>query len=714
GTWRAEEADDERRRSLPDPSLDDGGWAEVPVPGQWRLTPRFAASEGPLLYRRRWAGQRPEEGQRAWLTFEGMFYQADVWLDGSYVGDTEGYFAPSTFEVTGHLAARDEHLLAVELACPPEADPRRRHNLTGVFQGGDAIDPAWNPGGIWAPVHVDLTGPVRIAALRVICREATAERAALEIDARLDAAEAGQAELSTTFSREGAGAGSPDAVVSSVRTLAQGDNRVRWRVTLERPALWWPRALGAQPLYDVAVTVGVDGRTSDRREVTTGLRRVRMQRWITTVNGERIFLKGANLGPTRRALAEVADADVAADLALAADAGLDLLRVRGHVTVPALYEQADRAGMLLWQDLPVPPGYESGRQAAHQARQAVDLLGHHPSIVLWCGRNEPPETTPTEPAAPAASITRRAIHQAVPDVGEALLDRHVRRAIERADGSRPVVARSGLLPHPVGGTDSHLYPGWYDGDIDLAVLLARWPAVGRFVGEFGAQAVPATASFLQSNRWPHLDWQQLEQTYGLRRQLLERWSPVADHATFDSWRDATQQHQAEVIRRSVETLRRLKYRPTGGFCLSLLADAQPAVSSSVLDDERKPKAGFAALRAACAPVIVVADPLAEQYRPGGAVRTDIHVVSDRRTPLDAVEATAVLSWPGGSRTWRYRGSVGADSCVRVGRARLTLPADTPDGELRLDLRLAFPEAPSGPCPGAVTNEYRSVVRRVFA
>ena len=44
-----------------------------------------------------------------------------------------------------------------------------------------------------------------------------------------------------------------------------------------------------------------------------------------------------------------------------------------------------------------------------------------------------------------------------------MLDRSVKRALEQADGTRPVIAHSGVLPHPpqLDGTDSHLYFGWY-------------------------------------------------------------------------------------------------------------------------------------------------------------------------------------------------------------------------------------------------------------
>jgi beta-mannosidase len=751
GTWRAIEADEDLRRVFPDPDLDDGGWAEVQVPGHWRSHPTFGDSDGPLLYRCRFDAPRPGGAdRRAWLSFDGIFYQGDVWLDRSYLTATEGYFFPHVLEVTEVLRERREHVIAVEVTCARPTDRTAKHNLTGVFQHSDCLDRDWNPGGIWRSVHLDETGPVRITGLRIVCPEATAERAVLEVRAVLDASRACSVSLHAVAQRA---VGPPDAVGEPSRTdavhaerrsdqvLAAGVNRIRWRMFVEEPELWWPHALGDQPLYDVFVEVVAGDEVSDHRRVRTGMRQVRMKNFIATVNGERLYLKGSNHGPTRRALGEATASELERDVLLARQAGLDLLRIHAHITRPELYDAADRHGILLWQDLPLQLGYAGvRRQAVRQAQEAVDLLGHHPSILLWCGHNQPialdlqpgaaasapgrSDTTamPSEPTVrngcrpgrlPARTVARFAAGQAFPTWNKTALDRSIRRTLEKADASRPVVAHSGILPHPAWGTDSHLWFGWYHGrERGFPAALARLPVLSRFVSEFGAQAVPATAAFCQPERWPDLDWQRLAQAHALQKGNFDRYVPPADYPTFAAWRDATQAYQAIVIRHHIETLRRLKYRPNGGFCQFCFTDSQPAVTWSVLDHERVPKQGYDALAAACAPVIVVADRPAESYRPGETIALDLHVVSDLRIPLVSTRLRARLSWPGGSRTWWFEGDVAADSCVRVGRLSAPLGeageaskagGPGPAGPVTVELDLDWSD-------GKAHNRYDTVLR----
>jgi beta-mannosidase len=597
GTWRAVPSDETNRRTFAEPNVDDSGWEPIAVPSHWRSTPAFAASDGPLLYRTSFDAPKPEPGTRAWLVFDGLFYQGDVWLDGAYLGDTEGYFNRQTFEVTEDLTMSTDHVLGVELTCAPQDDPTSRRNITGAFQ----LDESWNPGGIWRDVRIETTGPVRARSLRVVCTEATTERAVLACRAELDT----DAARSVTLRTNVAGVDQQDE-----RPLAEGSNFVEWQVSVPKPALWWPHALGDQPLHEVTVEVCVEDEVSHRVGRRTGFRALQWKRWTLSVNGERLFLKGAHLSPTSLALGEATESELRRDIERARDAGLDLVRVHAHVSRPELYRAADELGMLVWQDFPLQWSYARSirKQAKRQAAAMVDMLGHRPSIAIWCGHDAPYRE---------GGGVGEVLGQQLPTFNKSILDRTVKRAIEKADPSRPVIAHSGVWPHVgSGGTDSHLEP---EDDRELSGLARAFPRLVRFVGRLDGD------------------------------------------------------------RHAVEALRRLKYRPTGGFC-----------HAGPIDDD---------LAAACRPVAVVCEAPPDAMVPGDTLALDVHVVSDLRRPLEGAVVEATVRWSGGEHTWRWGGDVPADDCVRVGTITLVVP-DVP-GPLTIDLRC-----------GEIVNSYTSSISSI--
>ena len=638
GLWRAAEADDDVRRDGIGVDTDDRDWVELEVPGHWQDHPAFADSQGPVMYRRRFDAAEPGTDRRRWVTLDGIFYQADVWLDGAYLGDPEGYFFPHTFDITQLARFGTDHVLAVEVTCSPELETSGRRNLTGVHQP-PTDDPA-NPGGLWRPVHVFDTGPARIDRLRVLCRDADERRAHLRIAARIDIDRDAEVVVRTLL----------DGVIDDEvpQFLAKGHNEIEWTVDITDPALWWPRALGDQPLLETAIEVVVDGEVSDRRSRRTGLRQIVWDNWTCSVNGERLFLKGANLLPLRRSPGHATAADVEVALDAAGDLGLDALRVQGHIGDRALYRGADERGILLLQDFPLQWSHVRSvrSQAVDQARAAVDALGHHPSIAMWSAHGNPSGLEPPAERDGWAGRARSVARQQLPTWNRTVLDRWVKRSFERADSTRQVIAHSGVLPHlpRLDGTDSHLWFGWRYGDADdLARFAQRLPRMVRFVTEFGADAAPD--------------------------------DPDA------------QRHQADLLKVQIEALRRIKYRPTGGFCFSSLLDSTPGTASSVLALDGTRKLAYDAVRDACVPLLVVAEPMPADVTTGAHLDLAIHVISDRRDALDfaVVDAIVRSSWT--EQTFRFGGPVPADDVANVGQLQFTVPDDL--GPLTVELQLTY-------------------------
>ena len=654
GTWRIAAATEGQRRTFHEFDHDESGWAPIEVPSHWAQSAGGLdlATEESVLYRRRFEG--PEDaaaatevetgGTRWWLRIEGLAQQGDIWLDGVYLGHTDGYFVPHELEVTEQVGARREHLLAIEATCRRFGDPDNRTSLTGALQdpelcGSDGVI----VGGLWRPVRLRSSGTVAIRHARAVCAEVHTSGeshrsgrgegwARLELRAVLDAPGGGDVYLRTRV-----------AGTEHVHShhAAVGENRVEWTVDVANPPLWWPHSLGDQPMCDLEMEILSGGEVHDRRRFRIGFRSVEMRRWVLHVNGERLFAKGANLLPTRPLLGAASPSEVADDIRAARNAGLDLVRPIAHIAREEFYDTADDLGMLIWQDLPVRGVMSRGvvGEARRQAREAVDLLGHRPSVAVWCAHDDP------FPRKRRRSATPAAWSRLGPSWNRDVLDRRLSRVLSRCDGSRPVVAHAGVPPHlpSLEGTTSQLWFGLHGGRAaDLAPTLARVPTMGRFVSAFG--------------------------------------TPVrAD--------------QPEVVKTTVEILRRLKYRPTGGFLLHALADVGggtgPGTGFGVLDGLRRPKPGWWALVDACRPVVVVADPLPEELLAGDRLDLAVHVVNDTRRDLDGIVARArVLGGDGLVLSdHRWAGAALADSCVLVGRIETILPSALQPGQLTVELNL---------------------------
>ena len=681
GTWRVAAATEGRRRTFHEFDHDDSRWATMPVPGHWAQPVAGGAGthlavEESVLYRHRFEGpleaiatgvgdpadgsDDPAEGgsRRWWLRLEGLAQQGDVWLDGSYLGHTDGYFVPHELEVTEQLAARSEHVLAIEATCRRFGDPDNRTLLTGALQDPElcGVD-GLIVGGVWRPVRLRSSGRIAIRHARTVCAGVSIgeNRAQLELRAVLDVPGGGPVDLRTRV-----------AGTEHVHShhAADGENRVEWAVDVEDPPLWWPHALGDQHLCDLVMEALTGTEVHDRRRFRIGFRSVAMRRWVLHVNGERLFVKGANLLPTRPLLGAATASEVANDIRAARNAGLDLVRPVAHIARPELYDAADELGVLVWQDLPIRGlmNRSVAGEARRQAREAVDLLGHRPSVAVWCAHDQP-YSRARRPGRTPAVVRRQG-----PSWNRDVLDRRLGRVLDRCDGSRPVVSHTGVPPRAplLDGTTSELWFGLHGGRAaDAGPVLARVPAMGRFVSAFG--------------------------------------TPVADD-------------QPDVVKTTIETLRRLKYRPTGGFLLHALADAGGSEGGAgagfgVLDGLRRPKPGWWALVAACRPLIVVADQLPESVRAGDYLDLAVHVVNDTRADVPDMQVQARMLGPDGRvvREHRWEGTARADDCVLVGRLRAVVPVVAQPGRLTVELTLSHPRGPDDQPAPVATNRYTAAI-----
>jgi beta-mannosidase len=631
----------------------DDGWLPARVPGHWQQTAGLERHVGKVAYRCRFpcpTDDTPPD-TRAWLRINGAFYSSRPYLNGADLGEQIGYFAPYEHDVTALL--QPDNTLIVEVDCPEEHNKVGKRLITGVFSHWDCLDPTANPGGIWLPVELHTSGPVRLHNTMILTEAIADDCAHLSYNVDLDAA-AGPAELRFTFTPR-TFSGAPQRFVEPV-ALSAGRQELDGHLRLADPQLWWTHDLGRPDLYDVRVELFRAGALSDSADCIIGVRRFELRDWIPHLNGERFLIKGNNYPPGDTRIATMNRARCDVDLELARACHMNFLRVHAHVDHPAFYAAADATGILLWQDFPLQWHYDQSvlPEALRQVRAMARLLGNHPSIGIWCMHNE---AVPVDDTAHERLLPRLRAYQGAFGFSwnRDVMDAQLKAEVERLDPTRPVIRSSGeiVLPPLREGTDAHTYFGWYSAFGTLGfgeLLLDLFPQNRRFVTEFGAQSFPNLESCLRFMP-AELDEAaiiRLEECHGFQGTIMSHWIPWREASSLDEIIRLSQDYQSFINRYYIDRLRLTKYRPTGGIVPFMFVDPFPAILWSVVDYWRVPKRSYYAMQTAFSPQYAFTILERERYPVGQMLELPLYAVNDGRQPIVGGVLRATLVDPVGT------------------------------------------------------------------
>jgi Glycosyl hydrolases family 2, TIM barrel domain/Glycosyl hydrolases family 2, sugar binding domain/Glycosyl hydrolases family 2 len=383
-------------RGWAQPAFDDTGWLPVTVPHTWNVMPEYADYAGIAWYRRQLT-LPPSAGEaHVRLRLGAIFYLAQVWWNGVYLGEHEGGYTPFEFDVSGLARPGAANVLAVRVD-----NQRATDRLPAALPMHWSYD-WWHYGGIVrdVTVHLSSRGYIahqRLVAVPTLVGVGRADAATLTATLTVTNASAQPLEgiLTGDVRAEAGGASvlvaSPTAPVS----LPPGASReITLTAMLPEPTLWH---FDHPHLYRWMATLrAVDGPILHTASETFGVRAIELREARLYLNGEPVRL----VGLTRHAdspahgLAEPVTI-MAADFA-------DLKRLNAVLSRPAHYPQADfildyadRHGLLL---IPEIPAWQlSAAQLAHprirtlarqQLREMIRSQANHPAVWAWSVGNE--------------------------------------------------------------------------------------------------------------------------------------------------------------------------------------------------------------------------------------------------------------------------------------------------------------------------------------
>jgi len=221
------------------------------------------------------------------------------------------------------------------------------------------------------------------------------------------------------------------------------------------------------------------------------------------INGKPTYMKGANYIPSDALLTRTTKNEYRKILTMAKQANMNMLRVWGGGIYESddFYDLCDSLGIYVWQDFMfagamVPGDAAFFENVKAEVKYQVKRLRQHKSIVLWCGNNEVDEAFNRWGWQKQFHISAADSAKLWNDYTRLFRD-SIPKWVKEVDPYRPYISSSPQLGWGVKESitqgDSHYWGVWWGGE-DFEVFEQK---TGRFVSEYGMQAMPNMASVLK-------------------------------------------------------------------------------------------------------------------------------------------------------------------------------------------------------------------------
>lgn len=355
---------------------------------------------------------------------------------------------------------------------------------------------------------------------------------------------------------------------------------------------------------------------------------------VIRCNGERIFCRGGNWGMDD-GMKRVSRQRLEPAFILHRDMGLNMIRNwTGETTEELFYALCDEYGMMVWNDFWIST--EGVNQEPNDrplflenARQTVRRFRNHPSIAVWCPRNE--GYAPTE------------------------LNDSIVALLTREDGTRHYNPNSRYMNLRTSGPWHHL------GDV---AKYYRGIARG-FSTELGAPSVPTAESMRkfipESERWPMSDtWHYHDLHFGLKEYCGAIDRTLGTSESMEEFCRKAQIVNYNNYRAMFESWNEGMWRSTSGVLLWMSHPAWPSVQWQTYSWDFETPGAYFGGKKACEPVHVQVNP-------------DSGMVTVLNTTLRRVKSPRLVMerfTPEGRRLYRREmkcGDIGPNSLADVAR-----------------------------------------------
>lgn len=417
--WRFRHGDE----GQPSREFDDSQWRLLDLPHDWSIElPRRADcpsggaggffEDGVGWYRKHFTPGPGWDGKRVLIEFEGVYRDAEIWLNGRHLGVHPYGYTSFLRDLTPMLRPGQDNVLALRV-------DNSTHRHTRWYSGS----------GVYRHVWLMVADPVHVAhwGLCVTTPEISEHQAALRVETRVENASDRDRPVTVRWKALDADGNAVAAGEGDAQVPAGGAATVSGQLSLPSPRLWSP---DAPILYRLQADVCDGAGVLDTETVAFGVRAFSFtpeQGFV--LNGEPLPLRGGcvhhDCGPLGAASIDRAEER---KVELLKASGFNAVRCAHNPPAPAFLDACDRLGMLVIDEaFDVWRGgkctYDYHRHFDKHWQDDLDSMllrdRNHPSIVLW-------------------SIGNELIERALPEGAE--IARKLAARVREVDSTRPVTA----------------------------------------------------------------------------------------------------------------------------------------------------------------------------------------------------------------------------------------------------------------------------------
>ncbi|MDR2775469.1 MAG: glycoside hydrolase family 2 [Tannerella sp.] len=372
------------------------------------------------------------KNKNIWIRPEGINYRAEIWINGNLVGVMTGMFISDCIDVTEFAKAGEINAIAIKVypVDNPGTTKPKRWGAAGEFHnGGDGsiglnttmlMSVGWDftfmdgirdrNTGVWKSILLYSTGKIAMKHPFVRSELTKPDYDMAQESVSVEIVNTATSMDTVTCIVKGEIRGENICFEKPVRILRGENLTVTFtpdefpQLVIRNPRLWWPVNKGSQELYELKMTVSVNGDVSDSVKTKFGLREVVSdtntpdKSRVFYVNGRRLFIRGTNWIP--EAMLRNSDERTYAELRYTRQSGINMIRMWGGGIAESDYffQLCDELGLLVWQEFWMTGDTRHPRDKAvymSNVESTVKRIRNHPSLVYYVASNESSEVTGT-------------------------------------------------------------------------------------------------------------------------------------------------------------------------------------------------------------------------------------------------------------------------------------------------------------------------------